>query len=155
MVQAPDGTRVDEQGKPWVPPLGNGIKAAVDGLEPVEGAVATGQVKANGANGVNGAAAAVPVAPTESQKIASEHRKEEAEGTCTHGDGTAAVVNGVAGLSLANGNGNGNGNGVVAASVEPPATETKPGAPVGEAVFDHPPNKEEKEAAKEVVEARS
>ncbi|RSH93066.1 hypothetical protein EHS25_007419 [Saitozyma podzolica] len=154
---APDGTRVDEQGKPWVPPLGNGIKAAVDGLEPVEGAVATGQLKANGANGVNGAAAAVPVAPTESQKIASEHRKEEAgaeaEGTCTHGDGTAAVVNGVAGLSLANGNVN--GNGVATALAEPPATETKPGAPLGEAVFDHPPNKEEKEAAKEIVEARS
>lgn len=95
------------------------------------------------------------MAPTESQKIAEEHRKEEAgaEGACTHGDGTAAVVNGVAGLSLANGNGN--GNGVAAAPVEPPATETKPGAPVGEAVFDHPPSKEEKEVAKEIVEARS
>jgi hypothetical protein len=142
--QAPDGTRVDSEGRPWVPPLDNGIKAAVDGLMPKQAALATGEVeKAGPANGE----ASMAAETTEAQTIAAEHSHgaDVPTNAKAEAEGTKRIENGVAGLSV-------NG-GEEATTTELPAVETKPGAPVGDSVFDHLPNEEKKQAG--VIEARS
>lgn len=145
---AEDGTRVDNEGKPWIPPLGNGIAAAASGFVPKPDANATGEMTkdpeagsgpANKAEEKVAAAAAtgtvtgVAIAAgeqTESQKIAEEQRAKEAE---KDESTSAGVEKEMSDLKVEDG--------------EIEALETAPGAPKGEVVFDHPPSKAEKAAA--------
>ena len=139
---------MDNEGKPWVPPLGNGIAAAASGFVPKPDANATGEMIKEPGAGAEGqtkaeekvaAAAAtgtvtgVAIAAgkqTESQKIAVEQRAKEAEKS----DSAAAdVEKGISDLNIEEG--------------EVEGLETAPGAPKGEVVFDHPPSKAEKAAA--------
>jgi hypothetical protein len=54
MFQVADGTLVNNEARPCVPPLGKEIKTALECLVPTKGAVATGQrVEEQTANGRN------------------------------------------------------------------------------------------------------
>ncbi|WWC92632.1 uncharacterized protein L201_007591 [Kwoniella dendrophila CBS 6074] len=161
---APDGTRINDKGEKIYPPSGNGIKAAVEGLHPVEGAVASGQVEkvddvdavtktppgintptsatpaATAAAATAGATASVGAAAVASTKENPTdngiEEKEGSEKTLTENpqqNGTASgggtevekLENGIKRISLNR------------------ALTTAPGAPEGEAVFDHPPTESE------------
>ncbi|WVR07910.1 hypothetical protein IAU60_004953 [Kwoniella sp. DSM 27419] len=156
---AEDGSRVNDAGESFVPPSGNGIKAAVDGLHPAPGAVASGQVEkvsgdatesksdagvAAGAGATAGAAGAA-VGSAKAAEAASEPKDEEGEGLPTYED--KAGSNGDASASA----GAGLEEGVKRMSLNRAIT-TAPGAPEGEAVFDHPPSAEEKEIARRSLE---
>ncbi|ORY34576.1 CRAL-TRIO domain-containing protein [Naematelia encephala] len=143
---AEDGSRVDNEGKKWYPPLGNGIKAASEGLVPKQGAISTGQVaKANGDSssaGEGGRTEEVAAAGTGASvaaTYAAEQKHIEAEGKAAEPspqDSTAdEVADGVGAMDIA-------------------AAPTKPGAPTGDVVFDHPPSKSEQKEARASMEAR-
>jgi hypothetical protein len=141
MLQAPDGTRVNDQGEPWIPPLGNGIKAASDGLLPRKDAVATGQTTENVEEAV------MPHGqdnlPPQLRSRASTMKSAKQPTTpAAPADGTTGLVAATEKMSVGT---DANGEHVLEA-------ETKPGPPVGELVFDHPPSKEEKQEAKAIME---
>lgn len=160
--QAEDGSRVNDAGEKWYPPLGNGIKAAVDGLVPVKGATQTGEVVPHdsdeadekfaklAAAGPNGAVSDPAPDPSAAERIASETRADEAKKSDEE-----TLVNGLQGAKISNGDAAGAGevggpaaldkDGSAAADV--PAVETKAGEPVGEVAFDHPPSEGEIKAA--------
>ncbi|KAL7425259.1 hypothetical protein Q5752_000947 [Cryptotrichosporon argae] len=177
---ASDGGRLDANGQPAVPPLGNGAKAAFERLVPAPGAIATGQVtKAD----EGGAAAAAPSAgsaapKSHAQEFAQQHRESQVGGLSVgagagvaeaehksdgasvgadvdampNGDAVDETTNGVAGLAI-NDNVTATANADAAPVPEPPTVLTKPGPPVSEAVFDHPPSKDEIKAALAHAEA--
>lgn len=64
------------------------------------------------------------------QKIAGDHKTEQDNTSSAAKTDEDALVEGVQNTSIANGD----------AEVDVPAIETKPGEPVGDVVFDHPPS---------------
>jgi hypothetical protein len=128
------------QGEKWYPPLGNGIKAAMDGLVPRKGSVVSGDVvKADDPEAdtsIPGLAALASGSTSKEDQTAAERIVEQTrEGQTTESNGEAngesdeaALSNGLAKTKLESGE---------AGPV--PAVETKPGGPVGDFVFDHPP----------------
>ncbi|WVW87100.1 hypothetical protein I302_109157 [Kwoniella bestiolae CBS 10118] len=142
---APDGSRINEQGEKIYPPSGNGIKAAMEGLHPVQGAVATGQVEkvdnlevlksptppttttppaGDAAPAPNGAAE--PTEKEGSEKTLTEENEPSSNG----------LEDGVKRMTLNR------------------ALTTVPGAPEGDAVFDHPPTESELREARQSLEGR-
>jgi len=145
---APDGTRVNDQGESWIPPLGNGIKAASDGLLPRKDATATGQTTENVEEAVmpHGEDNLPPQLRSRASTMkSSKPAVGESEAPPTPSapaDGTTGLEAATENMSVAT-----DSNGV-----NVPEAETKPGPPVGELVFDHPPSKEEKQEAKAIME---
>ncbi|ORX37550.1 CRAL-TRIO domain-containing protein [Kockovaella imperatae] len=140
---APDGTRVDKNDKAWIPPLGNGIQAAVDGLVPAEGATQTGEVVQKGdAQAGKSTSAEKKQDPTPAQLFAAEARR-----SMDPDRRDMPVVDGMNNMSIS-------GSTDSAGVPEPPSTTTKPGEPVGDGlVFDHEPSKDEVKEALKAVEA--
>lgn len=90
-------------------------------------------VKDDSSGGVKDAQSEEKDDQSAAQRIAEEHKAESGE----TGTEEAALVEGVQKTSISNGH------------AEPPAVVTKPGEPVGDVVFDHPPSEGEvKEALK-------
>ncbi|WWD20434.1 hypothetical protein CI109_104910 [Kwoniella shandongensis] len=145
---APDGSRVNDKGEKWVPPAGNGIKAAVDGLVPAPGAVATGHVVESGKNtpqgdeekssSVGGGAAAAVA--TGAAAAGATETQTLTTGVENHTD-KAAVTNEQNGIE----------EGLKRMSLNRALT-TAPGAPEGDVVFDHPPSAGEKAVARESLD---
>ncbi|WVQ75770.1 hypothetical protein IAR50_005402 [Cryptococcus sp. DSM 104548] len=148
---APDGTRYNNEKQPFVPPSGNGIKAAVEGYVAREGAVVSGDIVKSSEQGANkadetaagGHGTAVSSGAATNGVLSSESEAEgrtdaqklaDAHGTTTHaGEGTAV------GLEK---------------DMEKLAVETAPGEPVGgeEAAFDHKPSEKEIQEARKSLE---
>ncbi|KAK8849803.1 hypothetical protein IAR55_005139 [Kwoniella newhampshirensis] len=136
---ASDGSRVNDKGEKWYPPAGNGIKAALEGLVPAPGAVATGHVIKSGENSpttdeekpssaAEGAAAAVTAGAASAattEKTEQEHHLQSTAAT-DEKTGSTGVEEGMKRMSLNR------------------ALTTAPGAPEGDVVFDHPPSAGEK-----------
>ena len=173
-MKMPDGRRKDNEGNAWCPPLGNGIKAATDGLVPTKGATQIGHTTTadapdaddgvTGSSGAtagekreNGAAAAAAVVSgdsksTPAQELAEKVKAETAAGQVQQQDDKDEdededkTVNGLpTEMDKMKLK-----NGIVH---EPPARLTEPGVPAldGQLVFDHPPSKTEiKQVQKEV-----
>lgn len=98
-------------------------------------------------------------ATTETEKPAAAAAAAGTENVDGRTNRTDELSAGVAGLAVsqapAQAQATSDGTGETGATVpEPPATTTKPGAPVGdgEVVFDHPPTHEEKEVARQSLE---
>ncbi|EIW71347.1 hypothetical protein TREMEDRAFT_27528 [Tremella mesenterica DSM 1558] len=120
---AEDGTRIDKEGKSWIPPLGNGIAAALEGYAPTPDAVASGQMTKS-PQATAGIVDKVDPSTSEAQTIVAEHRAKEPE---------EKKEQGISELQ----------DKVEALTMEVPAVETAPGPPTGEVVFDHPPSGKE------------
>lgn len=130
---------MNDQGEPWIPPLGNGIKAAVEGLVPRKDSVASGDVikaDSDDAKGsipgaastlANGSEKEGKDSQSAAEKIVEETREASASKEKNEKD-EKDLVNGLNGTHLNNGE-----------KLEVPAVDTKPGEPVGDLVFDHPP----------------
>lgn len=84
-IQAPDGTRVDAEGKRWYPPTGNGILAASQGIYPRKGSVATGDVTTDPAEGIKVSA------PDEGEKIVGVDPDAKKVNGTTNGDAAAST----------------------------------------------------------------
>ena len=149
---------MNNNGKKWYPPLGNGVKAASEGLVPKEGALQTGEVVKAGANGTGteekgekcdiadgvavgaiGGAAVGAVAVngtsdhTDAQQSLDNHQVQDGLSTSPNqDDGTGGIENGVGGMAVS----------------PPPTASTAPGRPEGDIVFDHKPSKGEMEEAR-------
>jgi hypothetical protein len=152
------------------PPLGNGVKAASEGLVPVPGAIATGQITntsslspdQSSTNGTDFGDQDLSRTRTPSQQIADTHRQfgNDKSGTHTTEDVGGETVRaekdqvngGLAGQMAQTSLGGGSGGGGVGTAEEDLVTETKPGAPVGEVVFDHPPSHGELEEVRKSME---
>lgn len=96
LTQAPDGTRKDNEGKIWYPPLGNGVKAAYDALES-----GNAQPTENGSSPA--ATQSADSAQTEAQKLAAKAREEGVDSAAAETDGpapAAGTTNGVSGEDL-------------------------------------------------------
>jgi hypothetical protein len=127
---------VDANGQSFVPPLGNGIQVAYEAHSAKDGAAAS--------SGATAESEPQETEPSAAQRLADEHR--------TTGDDEKDLVKGMEATSLG---ANGEIGGPAASTVEGegerevPAVVTKPGEPVGDVVFDHPPTDSEvKEALK-------
>lgn len=125
---APNGRRVpppgkEEEGKGregWIPPAGNGIKAAVEGYVPKEGTVKSGEI------------------------VKAGEKNEKSEKT---GKGAAATsANGVAGAAPTASSTT--APAPPEKEMESLAIQTAPGEPIGGSVFDHPPSEGEVHEAK-------
>ncbi|WVQ84793.1 hypothetical protein IAT38_006950 [Cryptococcus sp. DSM 104549] len=147
---AEDGTRVDSQGAPWVPPLGNGIKAAVDGLVPAPGAVTSGHVVSSSASSVSG------VNGVKDTTAAGGHGAAVATGAAASASATDDATEQTAAQKIAAENATSTtGNATTLEEDVAKLTvgvDTVPGEPVGEGVFDHPPTKGEIQEAKKSLE---
>lgn len=77
--QAPDGTRVDDDGLRWYPPAGNGILAAAQGYFPRKGSVTPGDVTTNAEEGIkiSGPDEGEPVPGVESRKTSIKSKSEK------------------------------------------------------------------------------
>ncbi|WWC73855.1 uncharacterized protein I206_107827 [Kwoniella pini CBS 10737] len=157
---APDGSRISSSGEKIYPPSGNGIKAALEGLHPIKGAVATGQVeKIDNVDKVIITPPSIDNTPTESPApttpaISDAHENAVVEdssksnGNVKEGSDKTLI--------------NEQSNGTVDSSLEDGikrislnrALTTAPGAPEGEAVFDHPPTEGEIKEARQSLEGR-
>nr|ODO04236.1 pleiotropic drug resistance protein [Cryptococcus depauperatus CBS 7855] len=135
---AEDGTRVKD-GQPWVPPSGNGIKAAYDGYLPRPGCVVSGDIiqadeQEDSAAGKHAVAVVTGAASdgakdsdtlqeggeqTEAQRLAKQHNASVVDGTGTLVEDDMAKL----------------------------AIETAPGPPVV-GLFNHPPTEKEKDMAR-------
>ncbi|WWC95656.1 hypothetical protein V866_002521 [Kwoniella sp. B9012] len=148
---ASDGTRIDDQGEKIYPPSGNGIKAAIEGLHPIKGAVATGQVeKVNDLSVLKqptpppaSTPPAADAAANGAAVVASGEtaEKEGSEKTLTEENTTNTTT--VGGLE----------DGIKRMSLNRALT-TAPGAPEGDAVFDHPPTQSELKEARQSLGGR-
>ncbi|WVQ95873.1 hypothetical protein IAU59_002972 [Kwoniella sp. CBS 9459] len=166
---AEDGTRVNDQGEKWYPPSGNGIQAAVNGLHPAPGAVASGEVHkvSDPSASFNSTAVSSAGAQSKAAEAASEKQVGDDappppayEGASSSGAGLvtgdekqvekdqapAAAV-----ASTGAGSESGLEEGVKRMALNRALT-TAPGAPEGEAVFDHPPSEGEKAEARQSLE---
>lgn len=147
-LQAPDGTRINDQGESWIPPLGNGIKAASDGLLPHKDAVTTGHTTENPDE------AHLPHGeenlPSKLRSRANTLKSPKDSSSPT----TPNPATGETGLEGATQNLSVGGAGDEG-ETHTPESGTKPGPPAGDLVFDHPPSKEEKKIAEEILEAES
>jgi hypothetical protein len=78
-LQAPDGTRVDDDGLRWYPPAGNGILAAAQGYFPRKGSVTPGDVTTNAEEGIkiSGPDEGEPVPGVESRKTSIKSKSEK------------------------------------------------------------------------------
>jgi len=166
---------LDHEGKIWYPPLGNGVKAAWEGLVPKPGALQTGEVvkvDGNGSAGnrdqraaegvaagaAAGATAGVAAAAvvgesnepnTEAQQIVKDHQAQEAVVEKRTDEGVSKGEQGEDGIG-----GIQQGMSEVAVA-PPPAIGTAPGPPEGDVVFDHAPSKSEiKEARASMDQTR-
>ncbi|WWC66048.1 uncharacterized protein I303_108670 [Kwoniella dejecticola CBS 10117] len=173
---ATDGSRISDSGEKIYPPSGNGIKAALEGLHPVKGAVATGQVEkidnvdkvietppsiantptdtptpaqtpSTPAEDVVAAGASTKDATAPAPATGNEEVKSKSNGEILEGAGSGA--NGAA----VSGSESGLEEGVKRMSLNRALT-TAPGAPEGEAVFDHPPSEGELKEARQSLEGK-
>lgn len=147
---AENGTRVNDKGETCIPPSGNGIKAAIDGLLPRKDAVTTGDTTTNpdDASLPNGAATLAAVGA--SGEGAVKANDESAASKNGKEGGLEGLEEKTAGLAVSSANGTGES----ATESEVPAVTVKPGAPEGDLIFDHPPTEAEKIVARNSLEKR-
>lgn len=136
--QAPDGTRKTEDGEEWIPPLGNGIKAALEGHLPHKDAVTTGHTTQDPEEAImpHGEINLPSKLRSRANILKSSKTNSTPASPRTAGD-SSGLVGATSKLSM---------------TENVPEKETIPGPPVGELVFDHPPNQEEKEVAKAIMD---
>ncbi|WRT69865.1 uncharacterized protein IL334_006856 [Kwoniella shivajii] len=150
---APDGTRINDQGEKIYPPSGNGIKAALEGLHPVKGAIASGQVeKVDPSKN----ASVTPTSGTdqstrsqtgnETEKLSNVSEPQSTNTAVTADMTTTATTN-----VNSDSNTEGLEEGVKRLSLNRALT-TVPGPPEGDAVFDHPPSEGEIAQARQSIE---
>ncbi|ODN87718.1 pleiotropic drug resistance protein [Cryptococcus wingfieldii CBS 7118] len=150
---SPDGTRYNDQKETIIPPSGNGIKAALEGYVPRQGAVVSGDIVKASSSG--SAAAAAGGVRNAQDTAAGGHGTAVSSGAAPHGvtseeaeveDQTdaqkLAAEHGTSTHTGAAGEGAGAG---LEKDMEKLAVETAPGEPVGreEAAFDHKSSEKE------------
>ena len=162
--QAPDGGRLDKDGKPTVAPLGNGAKAAALGLEAAGGMPEMQHVQAETRPGMS------PAVVDESQR--SSYMAGAVGGATVAGGaaiGSTAISDKPTTSRADDAQLNEKMENLRTSSIKQEAqtprrsvdsvrsvqsveVETAPGPPAGQVAFDHPPSEEEKLKARQLME---
>lgn len=158
MSQAPDGTRVNDKGEPWIPPAGNGISYAVKNQQDQN-------IYAGNKESLSSSPTASASAPASASAVSASSPPSTAIVSPSTADATSADKatageglpngdkgenGGIEGLTKGTKDLNMNGGGELKGDTGPvPEAKTAAGPPESVLKFDHPPTESEKEMVKQ------